>query len=340
MREIGDKFLEYSLLLPDQVIGLSDELKQIESQIETKFNQDLKAIRKVINDKKISIKINFKNFTNPHYLYKTSLYAKVPQSLNEIIQFYLANLHICKEVLISIVRYIHYTLLKRIEIYHYKFIKRENNVLIEVFHEFIGCCKNIEKAVSEYMVFYRQIETKLGSISQGVTQLTLPFRHDIRIDVKQSLTNTRNGQYVALPSVRSALEFSILQDIGIKITNQLKINCSYREYKEIVFTDKMKNYEVFDIMKKMGLCTDDEIDVIRRIYRWGSRSVHHAQIIPVSLIWYCLFFLEEPLRNMLTLESCLHFQEVEHLYAKLLKEEKIRVIRSWETFFPSYYNRS
>jgi hypothetical protein len=48
MREVGDKFSQYSLLFPDQATGLTDELNQIETQIETKFNQDLKGIRKVM----------------------------------------------------------------------------------------------------------------------------------------------------------------------------------------------------------------------------------------------------------------------------------------------------
>jgi hypothetical protein len=178
MREIGEKFYQYSLLFPEQAISLNEELNQIEIQIEAQFDQDLKTIRKVINDKRIPVKINFRLFTHTNYLHKVSLYTKIPQSLGDIIRFYLANLHICKEVLLSIVSYIRYPLLRRIEISHQQYVRRESNVLIQVFNEFIGCCRNAEKVLSDYMVFLRQIEIKIGSITQGVTQLSLPFRHE------------------------------------------------------------------------------------------------------------------------------------------------------------------
>ncbi|MGC1931970.1 MAG: hypothetical protein WA667_23615 [Candidatus Nitrosopolaris sp.] len=53
----------------------------------------------------------------------------------------------------------------------------------------------------DYIVFYKQIETRLGVRTQAL-KLILPSRLEIREGVKQSLINTKNGQYVAFPSVR------------------------------------------------------------------------------------------------------------------------------------------
>ncbi|MFZ0514829.1 MAG: hypothetical protein WAM14_24720 [Candidatus Nitrosopolaris sp.] len=102
----------------------------------------------------------------------------------------------------------------------------------------------------------------------------------------------------------------------------------------------MTNDELFGIMKQMKLCTDNEIDSIKRIYEWGSRSVHQGQIIPTSIIWYCLFFVEKQLRNILDSDSKSEFDETRKKYLKLLYDGKINVINEWQTFTPSFYNVS
>jgi hypothetical protein len=79
---------------------------------------------------------------------------------------------------------------------------------------------------------------------------------------------------------------------------RLKEKSCYDDIKEIIFTRKMTIDELFVIMKQMKLCTENEIDILKRIHEWGSRSVHQGQIIPTSIIWYCTFFVEDQLRNM------------------------------------------
>jgi hypothetical protein len=62
----------------------------------------------------------------------------------------------------------------------------------------------------------------------------------------------------------------------------------------------MTNDELLGIKKQMKLCTDNEIDIIKRIHEWGSRSVHQGQILPTSILWYCLFFVEYQLKSRTT----------------------------------------
>lgn len=114
---------------------------------------------------------------------------------------------------------------------------------------------------------------------------------------------------------------------------------SYNNIKEIQFTNKMTICELFDIMRKMSLCEDEDKYVIKRIYEWG-RSIHQGQIIPVSLIWYCLLYIEEDLIGLLHNQSELLFLENKELYERLLTEEKIRIIHKTQTFIPSYYNKA
>lgn len=111
------------------------------------------------------------------------------------------------------------------------------------------------------MVFYDRVEEKLGVRTQALI-LKRPSKLEIRQGVKQTLVNTKTAHYVAFPAVRLALEFSILEDIGIKITQRLKEKSCYNDIKEIIFTRKMTNDELFVILKQMKLCTDDEIDTL------------------------------------------------------------------------------
>jgi hypothetical protein len=145
---------------------------------------------------------------------------------------------------------------------------------------------------------------------------------------------------IMLSLVRLALEFVTLEDVSIKIRERLRENDSYNSIKDIIFTKEMTSYELFGIMKNMRLCSEDDKYVIERIYEWGSRSIHQGQIVPISLIWYCLLYVEEDLRKILRNKSELQFLENKDLYEKLLKDGKIRTIFDNQTYIPSYYNKS
>ncbi|MFZ0514830.1 MAG: hypothetical protein WAM14_24725 [Candidatus Nitrosopolaris sp.] len=183
----------------------------------------MRRIRKIINLNRISICVNFKKFENDFYLFKTALYlhTQIPDTNNRIIKFYLANLYICKDVTLVLLHHIRQRLIRNIRLSLGYYERRVNNRLFEDFHNFVGCCRNISRILSDYIVFYEQIERRLGVRTQALI-LKLPSRVEIREGVKQSLINTKSGQYVALPSVRLALELAILEDVGIKIKQRLK----------------------------------------------------------------------------------------------------------------------
>jgi hypothetical protein len=133
MKDIGERFLMYSMRFPDEVINAQEEIKIIETEIESKFDEDLGNIKKIMNDKKLSININFKEFENSIYLIKQALYThtKVPEKSGDILRFYISNLYICKNVLNVIVRYIHQSIIDRIQRSYGDYEKRTNNVLIK-----------------------------------------------------------------------------------------------------------------------------------------------------------------------------------------------------------------
>ncbi|MGB8933754.1 MAG: hypothetical protein WCC17_01450 [Candidatus Nitrosopolaris sp.] len=165
----------------------------------------------------------------------------------------------------------------------------------------------------DYIIFYKYIEVKLG-IATSAHQLNLTTRAEIREAVKQSMIRTKSGQYIALPSARLALKFAILEDVGIKIKHRLRD--SYKDIKDVRFTRKLKSYELFEIIKQMKLCNDNQIDTIKRIYEWG---VHQGGVVPTSVIWYILFFIEGPLRDILFRNSKMEFEETREKYTQLLK---------------------
>jgi hypothetical protein len=69
----------------------------------------------------------------------------------------------------------------------------------------------------------------------------------------------------------------------------------------------------------------------------GSRGVHQGGVVPTSVIWYILFFIEEDLRDILHRVPEMEFEETRERYIQLLKHEKIKVIMQDETFSPSLY---
>ena len=108
-------------------------------------------------------------------------------------------MYICKDVTL-VLHHIRQRLIQNIRL-SLGYYERRNNRLFEEFHNFVGCCRNISRILIDYIVFYKQIETRLGVRTQAL-KLILPSRLEIREGVKQSLINTKNGQYVAFPSVR------------------------------------------------------------------------------------------------------------------------------------------
>lgn len=152
MRNIKGRFNEFSRLFPDQIAEFSTELQTMEMAVSDILNIDLKKMKKTINEK--NLKINLKKFEEETYLMLYSLYLRNqrPKRAREIIQFFLANMFICKDVILRIVRYI-VRLLPKIQQAITDYNERKNNRLINIFDEFTGYCNNISIVISEYLFF-------------------------------------------------------------------------------------------------------------------------------------------------------------------------------------------
>src|SRR5688500_7307611 len=98
--EVSSIFHRYSEKFPEEIVCISDEIRNIANQIQNIFNKDLKSIRKFVNEKHVRICINYKDFENDEYLLSTALYREsaIPKTQGQLIRFYLSNLHICKNV--------------------------------------------------------------------------------------------------------------------------------------------------------------------------------------------------------------------------------------------------
>ena len=93
--------------------------------------------------------INLKRFKEETYLLLYSLYLRNqrPKRDRDIIQFFLANMFICKNVIVRIVRYI-VRLLPNIQQSITDYNERKDNRLIKIFHEFTGYCNNISIVIN------------------------------------------------------------------------------------------------------------------------------------------------------------------------------------------------
>lgn len=167
--------------------------------------------------------------------------------------------------------------------------------------------------------------------------MELPSRDKIREGVQESLAKTTNGQYVSLPSVRLALELQIRQDLGIQIRHKLNERRRHK-INEIRFTPKMRLEDFRSLMTKMFPGNDDIINVAYRIHKWGSKSVHEGQIIPISVIWFSLFFISNKLPPMFGVATPLSYRSIKKEYDKLLHDHKVRAIEEDEVFDPTFSN--
>jgi len=141
MENIRGRFSTYSESFPEDIINLKDELQNIETEVESTFMNDLKKIKKIINDKKIRINIKYNKFKDKTYLFNQVLYAdtKIPHSMIDMLRFYIANLFICRDALQSLISYIS-RVIRNVQNSNASYRERKSNRLIKDFHEFIGCC--------------------------------------------------------------------------------------------------------------------------------------------------------------------------------------------------------
>jgi hypothetical protein len=152
MEDIGRRFVRYSTKFPEEVIDLQEEIKIIQNEIESRFQEDIGNIKRILNNKRISININFPQFENNIYLIKQALYTHTkipdPEKCGDVLRFYTANLFICKDVLQILVRYVQEFIIEKLRRSYLDYEKRINNVMIRDFHEFIGYCNNIDKIIT------------------------------------------------------------------------------------------------------------------------------------------------------------------------------------------------
>ncbi len=132
------------------------------------------------------------------------------------------------------------------------------------------------------------------------------------------------------------MEFAISQDMGIKI--QQKLDEVEIKVNDIFFTHEINLDEMLSLLGKMGIVKNSTLNTLKNIYEWGNRSIHKGQHLPLSLIWYSLWYLERDLKNLLFNPSKLSSKENLDLFNKLKQEDKIKIIDDKTTFIPSLYN--
>ena len=192
MLEIRARFDKFATMFPDEIHEFSAELKTMKSLVSNIFENDLRAINRIIIKKRLNIHIDRTKLENETNLILTSLYEELPKTKSQVIQFLVADLFICKTVIIQIIHYIVTGLLPRIQQALKDYEERKNNHLVEVFHEFIGYCKNIIRIISEYLLFQKKIEDKFQNI-KGPRVLALPDRNKLRDGVQECLAYATNG---------------------------------------------------------------------------------------------------------------------------------------------------
>lgn len=264
---IGHRFESYSKLFPEQIMSLQTNLQNTRNDVINFFESDAQGIRRIMNDRRLNININFANFVRPIYLLTTALYSsnRRPKSIQDVLQFLLANLYMCRDVLVRIIDYMGSTLVERITRFHNDYQSRTNNYMVKLWHEFIGCCENCVLLISEYRHFLDKIHDRLLE-RESARMIDYPDRNKIREGIYESLLKTSNARHTSMPMVRLAMELPLIEDIGIKIMHKLNRKKRTKKIKDIIPTRNIKIEEALSLMVKMRLCGRAETDVLSRIY--------------------------------------------------------------------------
>jgi hypothetical protein len=293
IQDLELQFSTYSTMLPQQIVQdkFRLALRREIAFIKKTFDGDFKDV-KILVDPWRSTKFPWHKFIDPYYLIQKTFYKRGQPPVGiEKTKAWIANLVIAKEVLIALFNY----LISRIPAIEYaleRFTKGYGKDLYLIMNSYIGCCENISNVVREYSTYFNQIQSDFMGAT-GPTQLKFSSRENIQMGIDQCLMDTKYGKDVIYPSVRTFAEFPILEDVSIIIRHMINRKRSTNKIKEIRFKQDYRTDDMFKVLGKVCAADSRQIEILRRIYDWGSGSVHIGQNIPLSLMWYSFRWLKE-----------------------------------------------
>lgn len=212
------------------------------------------------------------------------------------------------------------------------------NKFIKTFVEFLESCERMKHIVDDYDKTYSRIRQYLRTITKddkmNITHEMQVTSYNLMDTIFHAFKKTDYGNYLGFASIRTYLEFVILENIGIKLKKIINETNPNEKITYIAFTSKFTYDDMTKIIDMLPIKMEDKTN-IKQIINWGHRSIHQTQLIPYSLAYYSLYYISEKLFEMLNVD--IPSQQGIDKYHELHGQNKIKIY-TVDHFFPNLYH--
>ena len=255
----------------------------------------------------------------------------------EYVNYWLANLLICQNILLELIRNLKFEY-KRL-IYDYEEYKNNNftetpsrfrilNICIMIQRKVYGLCQNIGSALYDYNELYSKINSSLTmKESEFVppSEFASPYgRFDIVREAEDSLLMNPSKSILGLSATRISMESYVLFKIQDMIRSHLRIKKSNNKI-EIKCAEDFRTKELFDCLEELFPEHQKEHAALDRIYSLSSKTIHTAFAYHNYLIWGSFFFsiyaIEEMFKHVSSKELAL-----DKLISRLESHNRLQIL--------------
>ena len=269
------------------------------NQFNQQIDKDLETVKPSLEH---LAQIDFENFSNPTFLINKTLLAPNDSftTSNDILNNLLAQLYMCKDVILIIANYI-IRVVDNIELHYGQYNNGDESAFysfVKSYNRLIGCIENIGLISYDYDDILSKISDHLSQTKRA-TIIKETYKHDIIAGIKDAMIYGSFGKFITFPAVRSVIEIDVFQRLNRRIQSALDCdkNSKYMG-KSIKLRPKLRFIDIFHPMELLSIGSSEEQEALKRIYHWGNKSVHEGKDISRSVIWYSVFYAEDNLKKM------------------------------------------
>jgi hypothetical protein len=291
-------------LLDDSVRGVLENAKL---ELQNIIQEDHKFIRNLIPKRGIGISLD--DFEQSSYVIRKAFLLRNErvERTPELIKFLLAHWRMCKEPLLFLSNNMLEILpivKKCFEDYNKLPIQQRAKRIAFInltrrYQEFIGSAVNILDIIGEYSDMFNLSCNKIDPSYklQGISRSAHIYEDELLAGATELLLRGNFGRHTASPLIRSVLEVILTRNI-------LQTDQSKKFKKKIITI--LPGFQISDILNaadKVGVQVSIGTDSLRRIYEWGSISVHRAWRMQHVEMWYAWFAVNNIRRGIFVLNN-------------------------------------
>jgi hypothetical protein len=345
------QFEELNKLFPEDVVLLREESKELGLNTKKSLSEKIYEIRRRINEKQIPVDFDFSRIDDENYLLNYALYDKsdLPLTGTNLLSFYLSNVIISYLILDNLLFELE-RLFNGMSLELSNYLGKKSNTIFRLFAKFNGHCTNIDQVIRDCNSFIiltnetidrtriiQEVDTErdIHGTQIPIRRRNIPSTSDMRINLAEVLLShkSENDRSFNFALIRSYLEFAIRENFKLKLKYLMNHHKKMVNF-DIIFTINCKFSNFLAGLRCMRILDKTDEDTFLHIYRWGNRSLHESQMMPIHLIWMCLFAITDRLYKKIGNSPEISEEEFEKLFNSF--KGKIEIVSG--TYISSHYD--